>query len=728
MNDKKGGPFAPIESKNALRVAADNADGWTLVAPVPGDAPPAPTRHPNPTLGEPSRIWTYRDAAGELLGYIYRFDPIDGKQFRPLALWRPSKGGAPEWRWLSWTAPRPLYGLDRLAARPSALAIVCEGEKSADAAARLLTDVVAVTSPNGAKSAKKADWSALKGRAVVIWPDADDAGLKFAEAVAAELASVGAASVAVITPPTGVAQGWDAADAEEEGWTPARAAALIAGATQIAAEAKGAKAKPEKTRRPPARDTIVSLAEDCDFWHSPEQVAFVTFPVNHHRENWKVRSDAFKRWLTGQAYRRNGAVPGAQAIEDSIRFLEGKAINDGPERKPWRRTGERDGNIYIDLCDSSWRVIEIFAGGWRLLETHNLPNIRSAAMQALPEPVVTDDGAELFPFINVASEDEYKLVVAWLIAALRPRGPYPILLIQGEQGSGKSILSRLLRSIVDPNTAPIRAAPKDEEDLIVAAKNGHVIALDNVSRIDPIMADALCRVATGGGFSTRVKYTNDEEHVIWTQNPILANGIPSLGDRPDLASRAIIVRLVSIPDEKRKPEDEHWAEWERAAPGVLGTLCAALARALVNLPNIRLARPSRMADFEKLIEAASPALAWTPGSFAHAYAINRRDTESAAFEADPLAIAIERYFKEVLNGEPVSLTATELLCRVNGAEAGGALLVPEGLRRSRSWPQTAQGLGNRIDRITPILRARGTIIERKHSGDRKITIAKAEPR
>jgi hypothetical protein len=725
MIDKKGGPFAPIENKIALRVAADNADGWTLLAPVPSDAPTPPKRHPK--LGAPSRIWTYRDEAGELLGYIHRFDPSEGKQFRPLALWR-SEGAALEWRWQSWNAPRPLYGLDRLAARPSALVLVCEGEKSADAAERILPDVVAVTSPNGAKSAKKADWTALKGRAVVIWPDADDAGLKFAEIVVGELAGVGAASIAIITPPVGVAPGWDAADAEQEGWTPARAAALIAGATPIAAEAKSPKTKPEKTRRPPARDTIIALTEDCSFWHSPEQVAFVTFPVNSHCENWRVRSDAFKRWLTGRAYRHNGAVPGAQAVEDVIRFLEGKSINDGPERAPFRRTGERDGKIYVDLGDASWRVIEIYAGGWRLLENHDLPNIRSAAMQALPEPIVADNGAELFPFVNVASEDEYKLVVAWLVAALRPRGPYPILLIQGEQGSGKSILSRLLRSIIDPNTAPIRAAPKDEEDLIVAAKNGHVIALDNVSKIDPIMADALCRVATGGGFSTRVKYTNDEEHVVWTCNPVLANGIPSLGDRPDLASRAIIVRLVSIPEEKRRAEDEHWSDWGRAAPAVLGTLCDALARALVNLPNVRLARPSRMADFEKLIEAASPALAWPPGAFAHAYAINRRDTESAAFEADPLAMAIEKYFKEVLNGEPVALTATELLSRLTSAEAGGALLVPEGLRRSRSWPQTAQGLGNRIDRITPILRARGTIIERKHSGDRKITIAKAEPR
>ena len=566
MNDNPREPFAPI--KPTPRKVADN-EAWVLVAPVPADAPAAPKKHPK--LGAASAIWPYKSASGELLGFICRFDPPSGKEFRPLALWRSAATGEMEWRWQSWTAPRPLYGLDRLAARPGAPVVICEGEKAADAASRLLPDYVALTSPNGSKSAAKADWSQLRGRIVTIWPDADDAGAAYGAAVAAELAAIGAARVVILAAPDGAAKGWDAADAEGDGWTPEKASSLVASAKTVgAAQKAGAKAKAEKRpRRPPAREGLVSLADECELWHSPEKVAYVTFPVKDHRENWPVRSKAFSQWLAGQAYRRNDAVPGKQAIDDALNFLEGRAIHDGPERKPFRRTGEREGNIYIDLGDATWRAVEIYPGGYRLLETHDLPMIRSAAMLALPEPVSSESGNDLFPFVNVATEDDFKLVVAWLIAALRPRGPYPIMLIQGEQGSGKSILSRLLRSIVDPNIAPIRAAPKDEEDLIVAAKNGHVIALDNVSKIDAIMADALCRVATGGGFSTRVKYTNDEEHVVWTCNPVLANGIPSLADRPDLASRAIIVRLVAIAEDHRKPEDEHFADWERAVPQFL---------------------------------------------------------------------------------------------------------------------------------------------------------------
>jgi putative DNA primase/helicase len=730
MSDKKAEPFAPI--KAPPRKVADNDAAWALISPVPSNAPEPPAKHPK--LGAWTERWTYLNEAGELLGYICRFDPAGGKEFRPLALWRPASGGALEWRWQSWTAPRPLYGLDRLAERAKAPVIMCEGEKAADAAARLAPDCVAVTSPNGAKSAKKADWSPLRGRSVCIWPDADEPGTKFAEAVAAELASAGAARIAVITPPKDVGEGWDAANAEQEGWTKEQTASLIASAQPIGGAQKttgGGKASGEKTRRAPARDGLVALTENCDFWHSPEQVAYVTYPVNDHRENWPVRSKPFQRWLTGQAYRKNGAVPGAQAVEDVLRFLEGKAIEDGPERKPWRRTGEREGNIYIDLGDPLWRVIEIRPGGWSTLDTHDLPCVRAPAMLALPEPVSGEETGELYPFVNVVREEDFKFVLAWLIAALRPRGPYPILLIQGEQGSGKSILSRLLRSVVDPNIAPIRATPKDEEDLLVAATNGHVLALDNVSKIGPEMADALCRVSTGGGFSTRVKYTNSEEHVVWTSNPIIANGIPSLAERPDLASRALIVHLAAIPDDKRKPEDEHFADWARVAPGVLGTICDALARALVNLPKTKLTRSGRMADFVKLIEAAAPALAWIPGSFEQAYSENRADLEGAAFEGDPLAVAIERFLLEAQSGRTWQGSATKLLAQLNSAVCpaaeGNELIVPEGLRRSRSWPQTAQGVGNRLDRVIPLLRSRGIIVERRHSGERTITIAKAQP-
>ncbi len=182
---------------------------------IPADAPMPPRAHPE--HGAPSVTWTYRDAHARTLFHVCRFDTeFGGKQFAPLTF----DGG--RWRWMAPEAPRPLYGLDRLAASPGALVVVCEGEKAADAACKLIADAVAVTSPNGAQGARKADWSPLRGRRVVVWPDVDAPGKKYGQAVV-ELASEAGATVAgIVNVPALVdgrelPEGWDAADALAEG-------------------------------------------------------------------------------------------------------------------------------------------------------------------------------------------------------------------------------------------------------------------------------------------------------------------------------------------------------------------------------------------------------------------------------------------------------------------------------------------------------------------------------
>jgi putative DNA primase/helicase len=125
MNDD---PFAPVTGVGARRKVKS---AWIFVMPVPADAPPPPAAHPK--LGAPTARWAYSDSTGAALGYVLRFDGPEGKEFRPLTLWRPAAGGKPVWRWESWPPKRPLYGLQRLAKRPTAPVVVCEGEKAADA-------------------------------------------------------------------------------------------------------------------------------------------------------------------------------------------------------------------------------------------------------------------------------------------------------------------------------------------------------------------------------------------------------------------------------------------------------------------------------------------------------------------------------------------------------------------------------------------------------------------
>lgn len=247
-------------------------------------------------------------------------------------------------------------------------------------------------------------------------------------------------------------------------------------------------------------------------------------------------------------------------------------------------------------------------------------------MKPLPIPEAGGSLDKLRPFVNVASEADFVLLVAWLLAALRPGRPYPVLVLTGEQGSAKSSLAALLRDLIDPNTAPLRTLPREDRDLFIAANNGHVIAIDNVSWLPPWLSDSLCRIATGGGFSTRTLYSDDEETLFDGKRPIILTGIEDFATRGDLADRAIFLHLEPIPEEKRRTEAELGTQFAAVQPSLIGVFCEALARGLAALPRTRLARLPRMADFALWATACEGAL-WGPGTFAAAYERNRAATK-----------------------------------------------------------------------------------------------------
>ena len=170
--------------------------------------------------------------------------------------------------------------------------------------------------------------------------------------------------------------------------------------------------------------------------------------------------------------------------------------------------------------------------------------------------------------------------VAWVIGCFNPRGPYPILAINGEHGSAKSTLCRLLRRLTDPHAAEIRLPPRNEDDLIVAARNSHVLAFDNMSDVPGWLSDALCTIATGTGFGTREHYSNTGEVIFQGARPIILNGIPDLGSRSDFGDRKIDVVLKPIADANRRAEAEYWREVEKRLPLIFGAILDAIASAL----------------------------------------------------------------------------------------------------------------------------------------------------
>jgi putative DNA primase/helicase len=743
-----GDPFAPIAGAASASEAPAKAT-WSAITPVPGDAPAAPASHFK--LGKPTTRWTYRDAAGELIGHVCRFDPADGKVFRPLTYGRRGDG-APEWRWESWPTPRPLYCLDRLAQKPDAVVLVTEGEKAADAATRLLPAMVVVTSPNGSKAANSADWSALRGRRVVVWPDADVAGLSYAQAVAKAAIAAGAISASIVSPPAGCKVGWDAADAVTDGWDQARTGELVAAA-------KPADSKPPKAKKAAADDgddtedggkrisqstVILRLTEFAEFWHDADETAYATFPVNGHRENAEIRSPRFRRWISGLFYKETGGAIRSQALEDAIRILEARAVNDGALYEPFLRTGHHDSKIYVDLCDGAWRAVEIGKNEIKIVDGSPVKFMRSPASRPLPEPEVGESIDRLKRFLNTDAED-FKLVVAWLVAALRPTGPYPILVVNGEQGTGKSMFCRIIRALVDPRAAPNRGAPKEDRDLVVSAGKSWIMTFDNLSYLADWLSDALCRLATGSGFATRTLHSDRDETIFEAARPIILNGIESLTNRADLASRAITVQLRPIEDDQRRSEKHLWAEFEKEQPYIIGALLDGVRSAIANIDSVTIEGLPRMADFTMWATAAERGLGWTPGTFRTAYDANQNETSEATFEADTVAVAIESLIKAqpALGWEG---NATQLLAAINtrvsvggvearstdevdeGSDAKSWRLVhaPNGATKAKDWPQSAKAMGNRLVRAAPLLRRRGFIVEKRRSTDRLIVLKRMQ--
>ena len=169
------------------------------------------------------------------------------------------------------------------------------------------------------------------------------------------------------------------------------------------------------------------------------------------------------------------------------------------------------------------------------------------------------------------------MIVAWLLAALGPRQAYPILPVNGEQGSAKTTTTRLLRSLIDPNRVPWRSMPKDERDLMIAAMRNHVLCFDYISRLPGWFSDALCRLSTGGGLATRALYSDADEIAFEATCPSLLNGIGEYINAADLLDRSISVELPRIGREQRRTEQELKSLTEELVPEILGGLLDVVA-------------------------------------------------------------------------------------------------------------------------------------------------------
>jgi len=453
---------------------------------------------------------------------------------------------------------------------------------------------------------------------------------------------------------------------------------------------------------------VFPLALPCQvasLFHDPSSTAFADLTIDGHRETWPIRSRQFRHWLRRRYFEETGSAASAETVRSVLDLLEARAQFDAPERMVHIRVAEYDDRIYLDLADSDWRAIQIGPDGWQVVTSPPVRFRRAAGMLPLPIPQRGGSIEALAAFLNLPAPDEFVLVIAWLLAALQRGGPYPLLVIAGEQGSAKTVLTKILRALIDPNAAPTRALPREERDLMIAANNGHILAFDNLSGLPAWLSDALCRLASGGSFATRQLYTDCDEVLFQAARPAILNGIEDIVCRSDLADRAIFLTLEPIADERRRMERQLWREFEVARPRILGALFDAAAQGLRGLSRVRLERLPRMADFALWATACETAF-WPPGTFLRVYDANRRAAIEGVIEADPVAV----FVREIMAVRSAWAGRASDLLRVHIAAGEDVLDGTTG------WPKNPRALAGRLRRCQTFLRTVGIDIAFSREG------------
>ena len=656
--------------------------------------------------------YDYTDEAGLRLFQAVRFDPKDFKQrhYDPAH----PKAKRDGWVWSLKGVRRVLYRLPRVleAAGAGKVVFVVEGEKDVDALERL--GLVATCNPMGAGKwlAEYAEY--LRGAHAVVIPDNDKAGRHHVAEVARSLHGK-ARSVRVVELP-GLPERGDVSDWLAAGGILDELKALSEETPRYEPPARGDghRAPPdeaglEEDKRPSTLELLLELASPCTFFQGHDGEAYVSFPNERGGViTSAVQSNLFSRWLRHQYFRhirdlaekkRQSAAPNQEALQAALNTLEAQAIFEPqiPGKVPvYLRAGgcyDADGTltaIYIDLANEAGEVVEITPGTWQIITIPPVQMLRTAAQHRLPQPDPAGRLSDVLPLLRTESPGEAVFILAWLVYAFHPDGPYPVLVLHGTAGSGKSSLSKFIRSIIDPVQSPVRRPPKSSEDLFIWARHNRVVSLENISQVSDRLSDDLCSIATGAGVGGRTLYTNADESSFTVRRPILINGIDEFVTRGDLASRTLKVNVPTMPRSQRETETRLRKMEDELRPRILGGICHALAEALKH-PHHQAAELPRMADFANFIDAAE--ILFPEGM--------PRLIDAMAELHDSLAHEL------VASSGVASAICAALALEPEGTLRGDVWTWWKSLARHRgegtTWPGSVQAFRSALRRVTPAL-------------------------
>jgi hypothetical protein len=641
---------------------------------------------------QPEALHEYTDSAGNIMHWRIRLKNYNTgrKWIRPMKL-DPKQGyilGEPDY-----INGKPLYNLHQLVSQEKDPVIIVEGELCVDRLARL--GALSTTS-GGADSVEKTDLQPLAGRSIIIWPDNDDPGKHFAISLITKLIPLGCEVLQIDVSVLNLPEKGDVID-----WLAMNPNATIEDILKLPTFTI--------TLNPQENDTYLEDSS-TDKSQATALVDFTRSRVklfhdrNHNvysqdidtGETRRLDSRQFKDWLIAHFYESTGRSPRDQSIREALNTLSGLARYKGERCDVHIRIARHEDKYYIDLGESGQsRSVCVSSQGWEIINNSPVCFLRPETLQPLPEPERNGDISLLWNMVNI-SENDRLLIIAWLIDCLRPETPFPVLELIGEQGSAKSTTQTMLRKLIDPNSCNLRAAPKTIEDIFVGAGVNWLVSYENISHLSPQVQDALCVLATGGGFAKRKLYSDADESVILVKRPVILNGISAAVTAQDLIDRTISIEtpLITV----RTEITDLWNTYEQHHASLLGGLFNIFSESLKRLRQIELPQADRprLAEFAKLGMAVSESLGKDSNEFMIQFNARRQESIARTIDANPVASALIEWF-DGNNRRTTVLPVKQLFLAVEELKPSN----------TDSWPRSPKGFADALRRIAPALRSLG---------------------
>ncbi len=305
------------------------------------------------------------------------------------------------------------------------------------------------------------------------------------------------------------------------------------------------------------------------------------------------------------------------------------------------RLAGSNGYVYYDLGQPDKAFVKITSSGWTLERDVPSRFHRPAGfgIQVAPEPGGNLNALRDLLHLN---DKNWVLLLAFIIVSLRPSHPYMVLLLSGGHGSGKSMISELVKRILDPNALEKFRLPKEEHTLAIQAAQTRLLVYDNTSLVRWDISDGLCAMLTGGGFSTRKFYADDDLRIFKNARPAIINGIGEFANQHDLLDRAIAIKLPKLSEKTRMPEKELNARFKAILPGILGCLFDIVSMALRRFDEVESPTTVRMVDAVQWLIAAEPATGLSNGTFLQALEASVREVTIENTINHPLVLACSR--------------------------------------------------------------------------------------